>query len=69
MYQSDFIAERECRERLAGEKEQLAEDLRRLHRRNRELQDQQNSMYVSGIPELHLLLQYTIFFRPFLDSM
>lgn len=46
MYRSDFIAERECRERLAGEKEQLAEDLRRLHRRYRELQDQQHGMYV-----------------------
>lgn len=46
MYRSDFIAERECRERLAGEKEQLAEDLRRLHRRNRELQDQQHGLYV-----------------------
>ncbi|XP_034237095.1 NF-kappa-B essential modulator [Thrips palmi] len=37
VYQSDFIAERDCREALAGEKEQLAEDLRRLHRHNQEL--------------------------------
>lgn len=37
VYRSDFIAERDCRERLAGEKEQLAEDLRRLHRHNQEL--------------------------------
>lgn len=37
VYRSDFIAERDCRERLAGEKDQLAEDLRRLHRHNQEL--------------------------------
>ncbi|XP_068083262.1 optineurin isoform X3 [Anabrus simplex] len=37
VYQSDFNAEREARENLAGEKERLAEDLRLLQRRNQQL--------------------------------
>ncbi|CAG2061371.1 unnamed protein product, partial [Timema podura] len=39
VYQSDFNAEREARERLVGEKDQLAEDLRHLQRRNQQLID------------------------------
>ncbi|PSN31802.1 hypothetical protein C0J52_22316 [Blattella germanica] len=39
VYQSDFNAEREARENLAGEKERLAEDLRDLQRRNQQLLD------------------------------
>ncbi|KAJ9577382.1 hypothetical protein L9F63_006062, partial [Diploptera punctata] len=39
VYQSDFNAEREARENLAGEKERLAEDLRHLQRRNQQLLD------------------------------
>ncbi|XP_063238910.1 NF-kappa-B essential modulator isoform X2 [Bacillus rossius redtenbacheri] len=37
VYQSDFNAEREGRERLAGEREQLVEELRLLQRANQEL--------------------------------
>ncbi|KAK3907435.1 NF-kappa-B essential modulator, partial [Frankliniella fusca] len=48
VYRTDFIAERDCREKLAGEKEQLAEDLRRLHRRNLELQEQRTMTPVQG---------------------
>ena len=40
VYQSDFNAEREARENLAGEKERLAEDLRHLQRRNQQLLDE-----------------------------
>ncbi|XP_049964693.1 optineurin isoform X1 [Schistocerca serialis cubense] len=40
VYQSDFIAEREARANLAGEKEKLAEDLRKLHRQNKELREE-----------------------------
>lgn len=50
VYQADFIAERDCRQRLAGEKEQLAEDLRRLHRQNLELQNQLASQANPGPP-------------------
>nr|CAD7395098.1 unnamed protein product [Timema poppensis] len=39
VYQSDFNAEREARARLVGEKDQLAEDLRHLQRRNQQLID------------------------------
>ncbi|KAE8744466.1 IKKgamma [Frankliniella occidentalis] len=48
VYRSDFIAERDCRERLAGEKEQLAEDLRRLHRHNLELMESRNVNAAQG---------------------
>lgn len=41
MYRADFVAERDARERLAGEKELLAEDLRRLHRLNLQLLEQE----------------------------
>ena len=37
MYQSDFNAEREAREKIVGEKESLAEDLRDLQMRNERL--------------------------------
>ncbi|XP_021932009.1 optineurin isoform X2 [Zootermopsis nevadensis] len=40
VYQSDFNAEREARENLAGEKERLAEDLRHLQCRNQQLLDE-----------------------------
>ncbi|KAK7792290.1 hypothetical protein R5R35_004867 [Gryllus longicercus] len=40
VYQSDFNAEREARQNLAGEKERLAEDLRHLQRRNQQLLDE-----------------------------
>lgn len=39
VYQSDFNAEREARESLAGEKDRVAEDLRHLQRRNQQLLD------------------------------
>jgi hypothetical protein len=40
VYQSDFNAEREARQNLAGEKERLAEDLRHLQHRNQQLLDE-----------------------------
>lgn len=40
VYQSDFVAEREARANLAGEKEKLAEDVRKLNRQNKELREE-----------------------------
>lgn len=37
VYQSDFNAERQAREALVAEKEKIAEELRLLHRRNKDL--------------------------------
>lgn len=38
LYQTDFNAEREAREKLVGEKEEMAEQVRALQRRIKELE-------------------------------
>uniref|UniRef100_A0A2P2HZF1 Optineurin-like n=1 Tax=Hirondellea gigas TaxID=1518452 RepID=A0A2P2HZF1_9CRUS len=44
VYQGDFRAEREAREALASEREQLRDELRQLHARNTQLMDEMNAV-------------------------
>lgn len=52
VYKSDFEMERQSRQDIANEREELLSDLKLLQRRNQQLIDEAQSRYVTFVQQL-----------------